>query len=238
MNKKFAEKLIQKNKNSYEKIASHFDSTRSWLWKDLHNFAKYVKDGDSVLDFGCGNGRLLGIFEGKSINYIGVDASENLIEIAKNKFQKSSSKNTKANFEIVEGLNLPFSDRSFDNVYCIAAFHHIPSVQKRKDLLLEFFRVLKSEGKIILTCWNLWQKKYLPLVFKYALKSIFSQFDFGDVLVPWKDQKGNVLAERYYHAFLRSELVRLVKSCGFELLEVGYFGGKNKKANLYIIAKK
>ncbi|PIX02803.1 SAM-dependent methyltransferase, partial [bacterium (Candidatus Gribaldobacteria) CG_4_8_14_3_um_filter_42_11] len=43
-----------------------------------------VKDGDKVLDVGCGNGRLVKAFENKKISYLGVDNSEKLIKLATN----------------------------------------------------------------------------------------------------------------------------------------------------------
>ncbi len=239
MNKKFAEKLIQKNKDAYNKIAGHFDSTRSWLWKDLYRFSKYAKDGDSVLDFGCGNGRLLGIFKNKKINYFGIDASSELLLLA----EKNASKNDfygvgSVNFKCVKDLSIPFSDKYFDNIYSIAVLHHIPTKERRLKLLKEFNRVLSCKGKLILTNWNLRQKKYRPLVLKYALKNLFGQLEFGDVMIPWKNQNGDILTERYYHSFSFFELKKLLKKSGFKIIDKGYFGGVKGKANLYIVAEK
>ncbi len=241
MKEKYAKQLIEKNKQAYNLISKDFDRTRTYLWRELSQFGKYAKDGDSVLDFGCGNGRLIGLFLEKEINYTGVDASEELINLAKQKFQDIfSSKIKKIEFLTVESLKLSFSDESFDSIYSIAAFHHIPTAKMRINLLKEFHRLLKPNGRVILTNWNLWQGRYRKLIFKYAIKKLLGQHkaDFKDIFVPWKNQEGKVITERYYHAFTKREFKRLVKKSGFKIEESGYFGGKNGRANLYIVVKK
>ena len=87
MKQKYAEQLIKKNKQAYDLISKDFDRTRTYLWRELSQFGRYANDGDFILDFGCGNGRLIGLFLEKEINYVGVDASEGLISLAKQKFQ-------------------------------------------------------------------------------------------------------------------------------------------------------
>ncbi|MBI3671569.1 class I SAM-dependent methyltransferase [Candidatus Azambacteria bacterium] len=241
MKQEYAKKLIEKNRQAYDLISQDFDRTRSYLWEGLKPFSKYAKNGDAVLDFGCGNGRLLNLFAGKNVSYIGIDASDGLINAAKKKFSGNLPEGINGvEFLKVDSLKLPFKDGSFDSVYSIAALHHIPTEKMRLELLSEFQRTLKPEGKMVLTNWNLWQKNYRNLILKYAIKKFFGQsgMDLKDVIVPWKDQKGVVMAERYYHAFTKSELKRIVKRSGSDILEIGYFGGKNNNANIYIIAKK
>jgi len=236
-----ADNLIEINRDAYDKISKYFDQTRSYLWKELSQFDKYANDGDIILDFGCGNGRLAGLFSEKEISYVGVDASNELLNLARIKFKENiPGKINKVDFVTLDSLKIPFSDKRFNSVYSIAALHHIPTERRRIELLKEFNRILKPGGKIILTNWNLWQKKYINLVFKYAIKKIFGQHkaDFKDVFVPWKDKDGNILANRYYHAFTMREFKRIVKKAGFNIVDSGYFKGKKNKANLYIVAEK
>jgi len=124
--------------------------------KDL--FSNYITRGDVVLDLGCGDGRLFQIFRDKNIDYTGIDISEKLIKIAKRK-----NPNTK--FIVGDALKLPFPDNSFTKVFNIAVLHHIPSKKLRLQLLSEAKRVLKPDGLLILTVWNLWDKKVLKNYF-------------------------------------------------------------------------
>jgi len=241
MKEEVALKLIDQNRKAYNTISEHFDQTRSFLWNGLNDFAKYAKDNQNIMDFGCGNGRLIEIFKGKKINYFGLDISEGLLDITRKKYSENLPEGIrKAEYIVTEGLDMPFPGETFDAIYSIAAFHHIPSVYLRKKLLKEFHRVLKPHGKIILTNWNLWQASLKSSIYKYGIKKILglSKMDFKDVLVSWKNQRGEIMAKRYYHAFTESELKNLVIGSGFKVLEQGYFGGKNDKYNLYIIAEK
>src|SRR4030042_3054650 len=84
MDKSTRQKLQVLVKRNYDEIAEDFNETRNKaLWPELVKLASGVKDGDSVLDVGCGNGRILEAFKGKSIKYLGVDGSDRLVEIAK-----------------------------------------------------------------------------------------------------------------------------------------------------------
>ncbi len=83
MKKEIAEKILSETETGYDLIAQKFSQTRKHFWRGLEFIKDYTHENDNVLDFGCGNGRLLGLFENQNINYWGVDVSEKLIECAK-----------------------------------------------------------------------------------------------------------------------------------------------------------
>lgn len=229
MDKKYAEYLLQKTKNDYNLIADDFSRTRALVWPETTAlFDKYIVQGDKILDLGCGNGRYLDYFEGKEVNYSGVDNSEKLIELAKNRYPK-------ANFQVADALNLPFSDDFFDEVFSVAVFHHIPSEKLRVDFLKEAKRVLKPGGILILTVWNFWKTKEFFLHLKFIILKLFgSKLDFGDFLEPWSNK-----TLRYYHYFTKGELIGLAKKAGLVIKEIGIV--KNKKINrrnTFLVAEK
>ncbi len=239
MKKKYADFLIEKTKDDYDDIADDFNLSRSALWNELMDFAGTVKDKSTVLDFGCGNGRIFKAFQGRDMHYIGTDQSSGLIETAITN-HKTFVESGEAQFLVTSGETLLFPDASFDAVFSIAVLHHIPSLEKRKALLAEFKRVLKPDGVLFVTVWNLWQEKYMPLIVKYTLKKIIgqSELDSKDILVPWKFNTGISRAERYYHCFTKRELISLARKGGFKDIQYGSFGGEEKRFNLYIFAKK
>ena len=57
MNK--SEKLLAQVKDGYNQIAEHFSRTRYAPWSEFGLFKEYIKDGQRILDLGCGNGRLV-----------------------------------------------------------------------------------------------------------------------------------------------------------------------------------
>ena len=181
MDKKTQEKLLEIVKKNYEEIAEDFSETRKkYLWPELIKLTGQVKDGDKILDVGCGNGRLIEAFKNKHINYIGIDNSYKLIKLAKEKygpqnFQFSPASPSEAgraifNFQflvcdLLELDKLPL--QKFDYIFCVAVLHHIPGEDLRLKVLKNLKEKLADNGKIILTVWNLWsQKKFRNLIFK------------------------------------------------------------------------
>ncbi|MEK7167062.1 MAG: methyltransferase domain-containing protein [Patescibacteria group bacterium] len=232
MNLQIVKFLLKKTKKDYEKIAEEFSDTRQYLWEDLKEFNQYIQNGDTILDLGCGNGRLFELFNNKKINYFGIDNCEKLIEIAKEKY-----KLTKVNFFIEDALDLSFEDQKFDVIFCVAVFNHIPSKELRIKVLENIKRVLKKDGILIMTNWNLYQKKFFFFVIKNFFKKIIFYFsktimnlDFGDVFMPWKLK--DEIIHRYYHAFTMRELSELFKKTGFKVIKK-YYTQKHKKTNFW-----
>ena len=192
-------------------------------------FEDYLVPGERVLDLGCGNARSYEFFKNKDIQYIGTDNSENLIKIAKEKYPK-------ADFRTDNALNINFPNNYFDKVYSIAVLHHIPSKELRLQFLKQAKRVLKQDGKLILTVWCLCNKKEKLLLLKYTILKIIgkSDLDFKDVLKPWSD-----ITKRYYHWFSKKELVKLAKKAGFKIEKIGVIKNEGgSRQNIYLIAQK
>ncbi len=196
--------------NSFNDFAREFSATRTHLWDDLRlpEFTRHLQSGDRVLDLGCGNGRLVQLFSEKNIEYVGLDQSEELIKIAKAKFPDKE-------FVVGDMTDLPFAGATFDHVYCIAAFHHLKTVTERSTTLKQIQRVLRPGGHGYMMNWNLHSEWAVRKLRNKEIKKL-GDGDY-DFLVPWKDDKGNVLVERYYHAFTLQELTELFDQTGFTI---------------------
>ncbi len=214
-------------KADYNRIATEFSTTRVHSWPEIEIFNTYIKDSWSVLDLGCGNGRLIEAIN-KKIDYTGIDSSGELIKIA-------HSKHPKEKFEIMKMEDLKLKDESFDAVFTIASLHHLPTKELRVKALTEANRVLKNDGYFFITVWNLWQPKYRKYIWKNLSNMMFksSGTHFGDTFIPWKDSQRNVLAERYYFAYPLNGLRNDLKSSGFNIVEI-----RKSKWNIYAICKK
>ncbi len=231
MNKQTEKKLLDIVRKKYNEEAEHFSETRKkHLWPELLNLAKQVKRGDYVLDAGCGNGRLLQAFQDKQVNYIGVDSSEKLIELARKNHPGED-------FRVENILNLgKIPEINFDFVFCIAVLHHLPGKRMQVDTLRQLKNKIKKDGKIIITVWNLWKRKeFKKIIWKYfALKLIKkNKMDFGDILFEWKDRKGTKRSQRYYHAFTKRELKRIAKKAGLKKEKI-----YQDKHNYYAVLKR
>ncbi len=213
---------IEENKKVYNAIAGHFSATRALLWDDLKDLKGFAKPGARVLDIGCGNGRLYQMFSGLSILYTGLDQSEGLIEQAKGKFPA-------AHFVVGDMVSLPFESASFDIIYSIAAFHHLPSEPERIQALLEMKRVLVPGGKIILTNWNPqsnWAKKKLET----------GDWQLGDTpdhfIVPWRNNKREIKGLRHYWLLTPEHLENLAREVGLKV-ETQYYVSRGEKVEIH-----
>jgi ubiquinone/menaquinone biosynthesis C-methylase UbiE len=227
----YAHHLLEETRQDYNLIAKNFARTRKELWPEIKFlFKNYLKEKDKVLDLGCGNGRWYQLIQKYNVDYVGVDSSEELIEIARESYPQ-------VKFEIEEALYLPFSDNYFDKVYSVAVLHNVPSEELRLDFLEEAGRVLKPGGLLILTVWKINQLKQYLLLFKYTILRLIgkSKLDPGDVLRSW-GKKG---VEIYYHFFSKEELTALAKKAGFEVKDMGIVKNeRGNRQNIYLVAQK
>jgi SAM-dependent methyltransferase len=231
MKAKTAKELLEKVEADYSKIASEFDETRKWLWPEFDFFKKHLKNDLTILDFGCGNGRLYEFFE--KVNYIGIDNNKEFIKIAQKNYPS-------AKFVLGNLIQMP-STYQADLIFSIASFHHVPSLVLRKKSIHVLKQNLKHDGLLILFVWNLFQKKYIKYIFKSIFKFVitFGKYDWNDTFIPW----GKSDVKRYYHAFTPNELKRLFNKNGFEILEM-FYTRKGKKVsflkshNICLVCKK
>lgn len=108
------------------------------------------KAGEKVLDLGCGDGAV-GAYLQKNIgvNIVCADISKTALSKAKNKGLKTVLLNAE--------IKLPFKNSEFDKVFWGDNVEHLFSPE---DTLKEIKRVLKNDGKLILSCPNLGYWRY------------------------------------------------------------------------------
>jgi len=239
MNRQTQKQLLDIVKNNYTQIAREFDQTRQKkIWSELASLTKNVKDNDKILDVGCGNGRLFELFKNKKISYLGTDGSTELIKLAKeNQLKKNSKVKGKAQFRVNDILELnKIREVNFDYVFCAAVLHHLPGSGLQVKALRQLRNKIKSDGKIILTVWNLWaQPKYRKLILRFAILKFLgkNKMDFGDILFDWKNSSGKALSQRYYHAFSKKGLKKIIKKSGLRIEKL-----QKDRYNYYLVLSK
>ncbi|HEY9207389.1 MAG TPA: methyltransferase domain-containing protein [Candidatus Methanoperedens sp.] len=112
-----------------------------------------VKPGDTILDVGCGTGRLtlqVAGITGPGGMVIGIDPSVQRIEVARRKVGNLPLFNVR--FEIGNGNDLSrFENNSFDIVYLNIVLHWI---REKEDALAQIYRILKPGGRLGITTGN------------------------------------------------------------------------------------
>jgi ubiquinone/menaquinone biosynthesis C-methylase UbiE len=107
-----------------------------------------VRDGDKVLDVGCGTGSLtttLARVTGAS-KIVGIDPSSGFIDYARTQFA-----DPRVTFEVGDAQNLHYPDTSFDRSMALLAVDFIPDAPKAAK---EMRRVTKSGGVVATTMWD------------------------------------------------------------------------------------
>ncbi len=107
-------------------------------------FQHGLKENSSILDFGCGSGRLANALkEYKNIDYVGIDVVQDLIDYAKTICERDDWKFVKSS-----DFTLPLQDDSLDMIACFSVFTHLLH-EETYVYLAEMRRILKPGGKIV-----------------------------------------------------------------------------------------
>jgi SAM-dependent methyltransferase len=131
------------------KGANVFDAGRlSPYWGEhaaRYHFALPFVAGKRVLDIACGTGYGLALLAETAGMVVGVDVDAEAALAAK----KECGRNTQV--LLGDGTGLPFPDESFD---VVTSFETLEHLHNRKGFLSELRRVLKFDGKLILSTPN------------------------------------------------------------------------------------
>lgn len=100
----------------------------------------------SLLDLGCGDGKLTIKFAKNGFEVYGIDISKTAVEWAE---ERSKAQSVEANFQVGSVLDLPYESEKFNVIIDSFCFHCIIG-EDRKKFLSEAFRVLKNNGVLII----------------------------------------------------------------------------------------
>src|SRR5215471_7094599 len=132
----------------YDLLLSLVSLGREQKYRDKALGIVGLKNGDAVLDVGCGTGTLAIAAKrrvGPVGRVFGIDASPEMIARANKKAQKAD---VEVVFKNAVAEALPFSDGQFDAVLNTLMLHHLPR-KPRAACVREMFRVLKPGGRLL-----------------------------------------------------------------------------------------
>jgi len=137
------------------------------------------KSFKSLLDIGCGTGRVLSLITDKfNVKVSGIDLSEGMIEKAKDLLGES------ADLKVGDSENLLWDDDTFDVITCNASFHHYPNPIA---VLKEMKRVLKPDGRVIIA------DPWMPNPIKFLINLLLRLINTGDVKMYSEDEMTKML---------------------------------------------
>lgn len=142
----------------FNKIATRYDFATGMsqgYQSDLNRSAKYLslKGDEKVLDLCCGTGRsvkaILPLLNNGTI--VGVDNSEEMLEVAKRKFA-SEVTSGKVSFSLQDAMHMDFEPNTFDAIFVAYGLRNMPDYEKFTEGL---YRILKPGGKLVLHDYSL-----------------------------------------------------------------------------------
>jgi len=132
-------------------------------------FDKYkLKEGDKLLDIGCGRGEFLHGFIECGVAGYGVDQSRAAEHYCPDAVLKISD---------LENDGIPYEDNFFDVVYSKSVIEHFYYPER---MLAEMFRVLKPGGLAITLCPD-WEFNYRIYFEDYTHRTPFMQSSLRDI---------------------------------------------------------
>ncbi len=119
-----------------------------------------------LLDFGCGRKPYESLF--KVDEYIGID------------MEQTGHEHTSSKIDVFyDGKRIPFEDGSFDSVFCSEVFEHVFNLD---EIVPEIKRVMKKNGKILITVPFCWNEHEVPYDFgrytSFGIRHIFEKHGF------------------------------------------------------------
>lgn len=176
---------------------------------------KYLREGDKILDIGCGFGKISLELASLGYSVTGIDINAEAVKLSK-AIAKSLDLNKKTKgkveFKVGNASALPFRESSFDFAVMQAFLTSVPNPQERFRIIQEAFRVLKPEGYLYLAEFG--QNWHLKLYRKRYLQDFSVTKEEGSFLA-LNPKTGEI--EFIAHHFSEKELVFLLIDCGFEI---------------------
>ncbi len=228
MKKELIERLLALNHTFYQALAGPFSASRTAADPALASILPYIPQGASVLDVGCGNGRLALLLgrERPGTTYVGVDAVPELIDLARSAATQARVAATFYTADIARpGWAELLSPGRYDRVVALAVLHHLPGYDLRLRVVREMAGLLQPEGLLIFSTWHFLsgertRRKVVPWA---TLGIAEEELERGDYLLDWK-RGGYGL--RYCHLLDEQEVDRLAAESGLEPVEEFGTGGR------------
>lgn len=261
MRKQLVSFLNQLNQQFYAQVSDSFSKTRSTAWQGWNQLLPFLKKKPTdsalhILDLGCGNGRFvefLSVHLKDAFAYMGMDSSAALLDIAR----MNHLSHKFVQFDVVQkyletGKIILPTTKKFDLIVLFGLSHHLPSLELRRQLLLDLQNYLNPDGHIVVSNWQfanelkrfeghilslktLWHKEGIYLWRKIQLAGALLCLEKDDFILDWRAGQQADGALRYCHYIDEAEMKKLVDEVGLEIVHSFFADGKSRQLNQYFV---
>ena len=196
-----------------------YDFTRKYylLGRDRLIHEMKIRDGENILEIGCGTGRNLAILAKQypKTNFFGLDASAAMLEIAQKKVVTNNLDNVRLKNALADDFSFDKTfdlEDQFDTIYFSYSISMIPTLKVSiQNALLN----LKSGASFYIV--DFYDQRDLPLWFQKILQNWLKQFHvkYPRELIPFledleRKNLGNLTVKSIYRSY--SFIVRFQKN--------------------------
>jgi len=228
MDARTARALRAINRRFYAHHAASFSRTRSRPWRGWERLLELAAPDPAarlrVADLGCGNGRFgefLASARPGELDYVGVDASEKLLAVAR---QKLPDVDLVCADLLEADLGALLGERRFDLVVLLGVYHHVPGYEERRRLLEACGKLLAPGGTLAVTIWGFedperLERKRVPWeAFEPAPgeEIDLGELEEGDHLLSWQGESD---PPRYCHLASEEEIEQLLAELSLQCRE-------------------
>jgi SAM-dependent methyltransferase len=185
-----------------------------------------------LIDLGCGTGRLLVPLARRGAWAMGVDLSAPMLRIARDRACEAgvTIDLLHANLTRLDGI----AAGSFDCAACLfSTLGMVRGSEERRRVVAHAFRVLRPGGRFVVHVhnrwFNLWNREGRRWLLGNGVQALAGRAEAGDRRMPVHQGIANLTL----HLFTRREILRLLGSVGFRVIEVWPVGlGANGRLRL------
>ncbi|USZ72965.1 class I SAM-dependent methyltransferase [Natronosalvus halobius] len=201
-------------RETYDRIATHFASTREYAWPEVEAFVdEYVGSADDPelgLDLGCGNCRHAEVLAERLQRVVGLDVSRGLLETGRD---RALERGFSVDLVLVQGeaASLPLRSDIVDAAVYVATIHHLPTRRARVASLDELARVLDPQGIALVSAWS-------------TAHDAFEETTGFDTTVEWTLPGGEAV-DRFYHIYDPDEFEADLETSALETVSLEISSG-------------
>jgi ubiquinone/menaquinone biosynthesis C-methylase UbiE len=202
-------------------IVTYYDETRDYRRGERYVFDSYLRPGTSLLEVGCGAGRVSFLLASRFARTEAFDIVPAMIEAAN---VRQREEGQAIHFFVADATAIPRPDASFDNViFPYNSIEAIPGEALREKALREIHRVLRPGGRFIFSTRSIFTpdclvERTLKPRIKRLLRRMGASYPHEDI-PPFGEfyfrQNGQAILVHMTNPF---EMKRLLRRVGFRLL--------------------
>jgi SAM-dependent methyltransferase len=177
----------------------------------------------SLIDLGCGTGRLLVRLARQGYRVVGVDLSEEMLAVAREKAAAAGRPVglLRANLAELDSVG----ECTFDYAACLfSTLGMITGAAARRGAVEHVLRILRPGGRFVLHVhnrwFNAWDRRGRRWLLANLLAAAAGRGDTGDREMPVH----HGVAGLSLHQFTRSEVINLLRSSGFRIVAIETVG--------------